>query len=103
MFYLAGCDYQLGRESDSLCQPMTTCFRMSGVDIERYKREEMVGSLCNHSLARTLDTSIICLNLACSINLCRFDLQKGILWQEVISPVRGSDFYIFALCIHAKL
>ncbi len=36
LFYLAGCDYQLGRESDGLCQPMTTCFRMSGVDIEQF-------------------------------------------------------------------
>lgn len=36
LFYLAGCDFQLGRESDGLCQPMTTCFRMSGVDIEQF-------------------------------------------------------------------
>lgn len=36
LFYLAGCDYQLGRDSDGLCQPMTTCFRMSGVDLDRY-------------------------------------------------------------------
>ena len=35
----SGCDYQLGREKDSLCQPMTTCFRMSGVDIKRFKEE----------------------------------------------------------------
>ena len=27
----AGCDYQLGRESDGLCQPMTTCFRMANL------------------------------------------------------------------------
>ncbi len=40
LFALAGCEYLLGRPSDNLCQPMTTCFRMSGVDIERYKREE---------------------------------------------------------------
>ena len=36
LFYLAGCDYQLGRESDSLCQPLTTCFRMSGVDLDLF-------------------------------------------------------------------
>jgi hypothetical protein len=35
----AGCDYQLGREADTLCQPMTTCFRMCGVDIEKFKEE----------------------------------------------------------------
>lgn len=36
---LAGCDHRLGRESDSLCQPMTVCFRMGGVDIEKFKLE----------------------------------------------------------------
>ena len=39
LFAMAGCDYQLGRESDSLCQPMTTCFRMSGVDIDLFLKE----------------------------------------------------------------
>lgn len=39
LLMMAGCDYQLGRESDGFCQPMTTCFRMSGVDIERFKQE----------------------------------------------------------------
>lgn len=35
----AGCAYQLGRESDGLCQPMTTCFRMCGVDIDAFKAD----------------------------------------------------------------
>lgn len=35
----AGCDFQLGRESDGLCQPMTTIFRMSGVDVEGFKAD----------------------------------------------------------------
>ena len=39
LFYLAGCDFQLGRESDGLCQPMTTCFRMSGVDLDLFTEE----------------------------------------------------------------
>ena len=39
LFAFAGCDFQLGRESDNLCQPMTTCFRMSGVDIEQFKAD----------------------------------------------------------------
>lgn len=34
---LAGCDFTLGREADGLCQPMTTCFRLSGVDIPKFK------------------------------------------------------------------
>ncbi len=39
LFALAGCEYQLGRESDGLCQPMTTCFRMANVDLEAFSRE----------------------------------------------------------------
>ena len=39
LLYLAGCDFQLGRESDGLCQPMTTCFRMSGVDLDLFTEE----------------------------------------------------------------
>ena len=35
----AGCDFQLGRETDGLCQPMTTIFRMSGVDVEDFKAD----------------------------------------------------------------
>lgn len=29
------CDLQKGRESDGKCQPMTTCFRMAGVDLQK--------------------------------------------------------------------
>ena len=36
---MSGCDYQLGRESDGLCQPMTTCFRVSGIDDELFLSE----------------------------------------------------------------
>ena len=37
---MAGCDYQLGRESDGFCQPMTTCFRLSGVDLELFNKDK---------------------------------------------------------------
>ena len=33
----AGCEYKLGRESDNLCQPMTLCFRMSGIDKKKFE------------------------------------------------------------------
>jgi hypothetical protein len=31
----AGCRFELGRPEDGYCQPMTTCFDMAGVDIDR--------------------------------------------------------------------
>ena len=34
---MAGSPYRLGRESDSLCQPMTLCFRLGNVDMESYR------------------------------------------------------------------
>lgn len=40
LFAFAGCDFQLGREKDGLCQPMTTCFRMCGVDTDLFKKEK---------------------------------------------------------------
>lgn len=33
---LSGCGYQLGREQDNLCQPMTLSFRAAGVDRSKY-------------------------------------------------------------------
>ncbi len=36
---MVGCDHQLGRESDNLCQPMTTCFRVGGIDVALFKQE----------------------------------------------------------------
>jgi len=38
--FLAGCPTTLGRESDNLCQPMTLCFRIGNVDMERYLKSE---------------------------------------------------------------
>ncbi len=39
LMVFAGCDYRLGRESDGLCQPMTTCFRMGGVNLKKFYEE----------------------------------------------------------------
>ena len=37
---MTGCDFQLGRESDGFCQPMTTCFRVAGVDVDKFLLEK---------------------------------------------------------------
>ena len=39
MAVMAGCDYTLGRKSDNLCQPMTLCFRVGGVDKNMFRSE----------------------------------------------------------------
>ena len=39
LFALAGCAYERGRPEDGLCQPMTTCFRLAGVDVELFFEE----------------------------------------------------------------
>jgi hypothetical protein len=36
---LAGCDIEFGRPADGLCQPMTLCFRIAGVDMTAYAGE----------------------------------------------------------------
>lgn len=35
---LAGYPYHLGREKDHLCQPMTLCFRVAGVDLKAFEK-----------------------------------------------------------------
>ena len=39
VIYLAGCDYLLGRDSDNRTQPMTTCFRVCNIDMDKYHEE----------------------------------------------------------------
>lgn len=37
--YMAGFPFRLGREPDNLCQPMTLCFRLGGVNMEKFSEE----------------------------------------------------------------
>lgn len=37
---MSGCPYHLGRPTDSLCQPMTLCFRVANVDTENFFTHE---------------------------------------------------------------
>ena len=34
--FLSGCPTTLGREKDNLCQPMTLCFRLGNVDVDKF-------------------------------------------------------------------
>lgn len=38
---LSGFPFRVGREKDSLCQPMTLCFRLAGVDTENFWKEKV--------------------------------------------------------------
>ncbi len=37
---LSGCPFRLGREADHLCQPMTLCFRITGVDFDTFIKQK---------------------------------------------------------------
>ncbi|MBR2467310.1 MAG: FAD-dependent oxidoreductase [Clostridia bacterium] len=37
--FLAGAPYRIGRDGDSLCQPMTLCFRLADVDAEKFAKQ----------------------------------------------------------------
>lgn len=37
---LSGCPYHVGRPEDGLCQPMTLCFRLDGIDKKRFWQEK---------------------------------------------------------------
>lgn len=53
LFMNAGCEYHVGRENDHKTQPMTLCFRMGKVDVDRYYREDKkkVNALWKEKLA----------------------------------------------------
>lgn len=43
---LSGAPYRIGREEDGLCQPMTLCFRISGVDVDlAFKNTKKINEL----------------------------------------------------------
>lgn len=39
LIHLSGFETRLGRDGDNLCQPMTLCFRVANVDMEKFREE----------------------------------------------------------------
>ena len=39
LLFMTDCEFQLGREEDGLCQPMTTCFRVGDIDVNAFKQD----------------------------------------------------------------
>ena len=39
--YMSDCSFRLGRMEDNLCQPMTLCFRLANVDVDKINRAEI--------------------------------------------------------------
>ena len=37
--YMAGVPWEMGREADGMCQPLTLCFRVTGIDVKLYDSE----------------------------------------------------------------
>lgn len=50
--FLSGCPTRLGREPDNLCQPMTLCFRLGNVDVDRFLASR---PLLNEAYKKSLD------------------------------------------------
>ncbi len=48
----AGAEIEIGRANDHACQPMTTCFRMAGVEIDRMPDGKEVNRLYDEAKAR---------------------------------------------------
>ncbi|MBQ8164028.1 MAG: FAD-dependent oxidoreductase [Clostridia bacterium] len=40
LLFYSGCEFQLGREKDYLCQPMTTCFRLCNIDTKAFEDDK---------------------------------------------------------------
>ncbi len=95
---LSKCGFRLGRESDSLCQPMTLCFRVSGVSFneffghyseiqELYKEYRLAGKIknpredilvfntCNENVIHFNSTRIVKLNPTDPFDLSRAEIE----------------------------
>lgn len=49
---LSGCPYHLGRENDSLCQPMTLCFRVANVDLKKFEKSRPMINPLYHEMQK---------------------------------------------------
>ena len=95
---LSKCGFRLGRESDSLCQPMTLCFRVSGVSFNEFfghyseiqalyneyrlagkiknpREDILVFNTCNENIIHFNSTRIVKLNPTDPFDLSRAEIE----------------------------
>lgn len=95
---LSKCGFRLGRESDSLCQPMTLCFRVSGVSFNEFfshyseiqklyneyrisgkiknpREDILVFNTCNENVIHFNSTRIVKLNPTDPFDLSRAEIE----------------------------
>ena len=53
----AGCAFELGRPEDGYCQPMTTCFDLAGVDVDRMPDRATINALYDKARA---EARVVC-------------------------------------------
>ena len=106
--FMCGCPYRLGRDSDSLCQPMTLCFRLSGVKNysaelksrinDLYKKWQSEGKLSNPRenvlIFKTLVPDILHFNTTRVVKLDPTN-AKDITRAEIIARRQVFEMYNF--------
>lgn len=101
--------FSLGRSEDNLCQPMTLCFRISGVDREkfdacrkdiqqRYRQAKLEGKITNPRedvlMFNTLDPSVIHFNSTRVVKLNPTD-PTDLTKAEIIAHEQMIELYSF--------
>lgn len=107
--YLAGFPTKLGREPDNLCQPMTLCFRVGNVDVEKfmasrpnfqieYKKQLAEGKLINPRedilVFRTIVPNVLHFNTTRIVKKNPVDAEE-VTQAEIIARRQVYEMYNF--------
>ena len=111
--FLADCGFRLGRKSDNLCQPMTLCFRISGIQFnefffhlseiqELYKKHREIGKVknpredilvfntCNENVIHFNSTRVIKLNPTDPFDLSRAEIEGRKQMIELVDFLKNN-------------